>query len=369
MALFPVGAVLLAFGNYSQYGYDAPLWMRLVPLALVCAAVAVRRAAPGWGLAAGIAGLGGDFALGISLPVVFIFTDCLYAFAAYGPRRAMRRLIAAAIGASLAVGALVFALGGGLEGIVTTTALAAVVFVSPAATGVIVRQARERAVLEAERAEQEARLGEVRRHEAVLMERTRMARELHDTVANYLSAIALQATGLQARERLDEATLKRSVAAIRQSSVEGLAELRRIIRLLRTVAADDELASYRLGQLPALIDRMRAAGLDCGLAVAGEERALPGEVETAVFRVVQESLTNALKYGSDARVRLDYGAEKVGIAVENRIHADGAAVPGSGSGLVGMTERVRLLGGSVSAGHRDGCWRVEAAIPLLEEGR
>ncbi|GAB3236266.1 histidine kinase [Glycomyces halotolerans] len=362
-ALFAAGSVLTALGSYERFVVDLPIAVRFVPLALVCFGVAVRRAHPGWCLTAGLAGFGIELGIGISLAAICILTDNLYSFARYGPRRALQIMLPATAACILAYGVWAALGGNSVAAVVSTMAIAAVILVSPPITAIIVRQAHDRAELEAERAEQTARLADARRREAVLRERTLMARELHDTVANYLSAIALQSTGLQAREHLDAATVQRSVAAIRQSSVDGLAELRRIIGLLRGGEADEELAAFRLDQLPELVDRMRRVGLKVELDIEGPPREVPDAVATAAYRVVQESLTNALKYGADAAVAIAYEPERLTVAVDNAIDASAAAVPSGGAGLVGMTERVRLLGGTVRTGPDGERWHVRAEIP------
>lgn len=365
--LYAAGAVLIGLGSFEPYWSEAPLALRFAPPALVCLGVVFRRASPALCLSLGVAGFGTELAIGLTLVTACVFTDNIYAFARYGPRKALRPMTVTAVAAVLVFTVWAFLEIDDAGAVLSTAAIGAIILISPIGTAVIVRQAHDRARLEAERAEQQASLAEARRHEAVLRERTTMARELHDTVANYLSAIALQSTGLQARADLDEETLKRSVDAIRQSSVEGLAELRRIIGLLRSVDADEELAAYRLDQVPDLVERMRRVGLKVDFAVAGPERELPGQVETAAFRVVQEGLTNVLKHGSDASVRIDYGSERLTVTVENAVAAPAVSVPG-GAGLVGMTERVRLLGGAVKAGPSGGAWRVRAEIPTEGTG-
>ncbi|THV28482.1 sensor histidine kinase [Glycomyces paridis] len=360
--LFALGAVLIGLGSFEHYS-EAPLALRFVPLALTCAGVVIRRAAPGWCLALGTVGLGIEVVIGFSLGTACIFTDNLYSFARYGRRDRVRPLAVAAGALTLTAAVWVAIESHSAAGTLSTAAIAAIVLVSPVATGVIVRQAHDRASLEAERAEQANRLADVRRREAVLRERTLMARELHDTVANYLSAIALQSTALQARRDLDAATVRDSVAAIRSSSVEGLAELRRIIGLLRAGDEGEELASYRLDQLPELVERMRAVGLKVDFAIVGPQRELPGEVELTAYRVVQEALTNALKYGSDAAVEVAFECEDVTVTVVNAVSGRPGEVPGGGAGLLGMTERVRLLGGRVQVGPEGDRWRVRAEIP------
>ncbi|MCC3761905.1 histidine kinase [Glycomyces sp. TRM65418] len=365
--LFFAGASLLALGSYERFGIEVPDRVRYVPLLLVCTGVVLRRARPGVTLALGVLGFGTEFAIGFSLAVVFVFTDNLYSYARYGSRRGLAIMMPAVVAVVLAVGVYVAVTDGRAASVISSLAIAALVTASPVFTGVIVRQAHERAMLEAERAEQTARLADVRRREAVLRERTLMARELHDTVANYLSAIALQSTALQARKDLDAETMRTSVAAIRSSSVEGLAELRRIIGLLRAAengtGEGEELASFRLDQVPELVERMRAVGLKVDFTTEGPVRALPGEVELTAYRVVQEALTNVLKYGSDAAVAIRYGDDRVTVEVANAVRPGTDLVPSGGAGLVGMTERVRLLGGKVRAGPEGRRWRVHAEIP------
>jgi signal transduction histidine kinase len=361
--LFAVGCLLIGMGNVEDYFPDLPRIVRFGPLLLVCIGVAIRRAAPGWCLAIGTVGFGIEIGIGLTLATVCVYTDNLYAYARYGPRGKVRVLAPTVAVAIVVLGGLTVLDGGGAPQLVTVLAIGAVVLLSPIATGIIVRQAHDRANLEAERAEQTARLADVRRREAVLRERTLMARELHDTVANYLSAIALQSTALQARKDLDAETLRTSVAAIRSSSVEGLAELRRIIGILRAGDEGEDLASFRLDQVPDLVERIRAVGLKVDFDVEGTPRELPGEVELTAYRVVQEALTNALKYGSDACVLVAYEPGRLTVRVENDLHTEAEPVPGGGAGLVGMTERVRLLGGKVHAGPDGDRWRVLAEIP------
>ncbi|RRS01832.1 sensor histidine kinase [Glycomyces terrestris] len=361
--LFAIGAVLIGLGSYERYVEGLPLAVRLVPLALTCLGVAVRRASPSWCLGLGTVAIGIEIGIGLTFATVCVFTDNLYSFARYGPRRSVRVLVPAVTTAVLLLGGLTYLEGAEAVGVLTTIAVGAVVLLSPIATGVIVRQAHDRAELERERAEQTARLADVRRREAVLRERTLMARELHDTVANYLSAIALQSTALQSRKDLDSDAVRTSIAAIRASSVDGLAELRRIIGILRTGEEGEELASFRIDQIPELAERMRAVGLQVDFRVEGPPRDLPGEVELTAYRVVQEALTNALKHGCDAEATVRFVPGALVVTVVNALGDKAEAVPGTGSGLVGMTERVRLLGGKVHAGPDGGKWAVRAEIP------
>jgi signal transduction histidine kinase len=192
-------------------------------------------------------------------------------------------------------------------------------------------------------------------------------------VANHLSAIAIHATGAQSlakRRELDPADpLLATMGVIRENSVQGLAEMRRMIGLLR---ARDE-SSYeapRLDALDTLLARLTAAGAATGLCFEATEEGERGElsapVELAAYRIVQESLTNALKHAAPGLVslRLTYGQDSVSIAVDSLHHTEGRAkLPSARTGLVGMGERAGLLGGSFTAGADGAWWRVRAELP------
>ncbi len=147
------------------------------------------------------------------------------------------------------------------------------------------------------RAEQTALLAEMDRVQAVTAERARMARELHDMVANHLSAIAIHSTAALSLD--DPDTSRESLGVIRENSVAGLAEMRRLIGILRD-GDDEPAATPTLEGLPALVEGARANGLDVTLD-AGHVQ-VPAPVELAAYRIVQESLTNALKHASPGRV-------------------------------------------------------------------
>ncbi|MCZ9341007.1 histidine kinase, partial [Streptomyces sp. TRM76130] len=178
------------------------------------------------------------------------------------------------------------------EALLIGVAVGIVVF-APASTGLIVRSHREAADAARLRAEQTALLAEADRVQAVSAERARMARELHDMVANHLSAIAIHSSAALSLD--DPVTTQRALGVIRENSVEGLAEMRRLIGILRDTGGDTEpSAAPTLSGLGALVDGARANGLDVDLDAAhGTD--LPTPVELAAYRIVQESLTNALK--------------------------------------------------------------------------
>ncbi|MEU1022470.1 histidine kinase, partial [Streptomyces sp. NPDC005904] len=242
----------------------------------------------------------------------------------------------------------------------------------PAATGSLVRNHREAAAAARLRAEQTALLAEMDRVQAVTAERARMARELHDMVANHLSAIAIHSTAALSLD--DPATSKDALAVIRENSVEGLAEMRRLIGILRDDSGDLEpAAAPTLDGLTALIEGARTNGLDVALEDARPPRGpeLPAPVGLAAYRIVQESLTNALKHASPGRVtvRLTQEPRALKVRVTSPYDAPaGPRAPGSGAGLVGMRERTELLGGTFESGpensHDGMAWTVSVSLPV-----
>ncbi len=381
---FVLGAVMLALGGYAGLPATIPVsrWVFLIPLAVLCVALGLRRVAPLTGLGIGVVAVTGDVLLGASLANVLVFSQVLYDMCVHGPawlwRWALRISIAlTALGAGAGV-----VVTGSWRGAAVGIPFALVLVLS-VVSAISVRQYRDQAAAERARAEQTARLSELDRQQAVAAERTRMARELHDLVANHLSAVAIHATALLSVPDLDRAASRQALQVIRASSVQGLAEMREMVNLLRDPAAPDQGAveppgvatlrqgyasnrgqAVRLADAERLFDVVRRAGLAVTVSVAGPEQPLPVDVDLAAYRILQESLTNALKHG-DGRVEVSIGYEPrtVRLRVTNSISASGSPVPGSGSGLTGMRERAELLGGRLSAQRCGDTWQVRAQLP------
>ncbi|MEV4620016.1 histidine kinase [Asanoa sp. NPDC049573] len=346
----------------------APEWLIYLPMVTASGAVALRRRAPRTGLAIGTAALVADLALGGSIGTLLIYTQVLYDACVFGPARLWRR----ALEVSIVVVAATAVLGVISEGSVRGLALgipAVLVLVLPILTGLSVRQYRDQAELARSRAEQTARVAELDRRQAVAAERTRMARELHDMVANHLSVVAIHATAALSVPNLSAAQVEESLRVIRQNSVQGLAEMRQMIEVLRGpegMPGDDPVAPG-LAEVEHLVSGARAAGLAVELTTTGSPRALPVGVDLAGYRIVQESLTNALKHGTGtASVTVDYGPDEVRLTVHNPVASPGPLDHlGGGAGLIGMRERAALLRGRLDAGPDTGArWRVVAALPL-----
>jgi signal transduction histidine kinase len=365
------GAVLFALRTYPlnpEHPLAPPDWLFLPPMVVAAASLLLRRRAPLACLGLGVAAVAADAALGSSLATILIFTQVLYDVCVHGPSATWRWLLRISIGVTVAGAVVVVAATGSWRGAAWVGVLGVLVLLFPVVTGLSVRQYRDQAQAERQRAEQTARLADLDRRHAVTAERHRMARELHDVVANHLSAVAIHATAAQAAFDHDQATVRAALAVIRDSGVQGLAELRQLIRLLRDPEQPaDPLARVRLAEADRLVEAVRQAGLPAELSVRGTPRPLPAEVELAAYRILQESLTNALKHaaGLPARALVDYRPDAVAVTVENPLPPPPEGVAdGAGAGLVGMRERAALLHGSFAAGPAGSCWRVHAELPV-----
>ncbi len=220
-----------------------------------------------------------------------------------------------------------------------------------------VRDLEERA-LEAERGRDEAA-----RHLAA-QERLRIARELHDSLTHSISVVQVQAgvAAHLARRRGEE--VPAPLLAIQEAGQDAARELRATLGVLR---ADDEAGPSGLERVPGLLARMRAAGLTVTWSVTGPQRSLPPEVDQAVYRIVQEALTNVTRHAgqASAAVRLCYTPGELTVQVDDDEAGPSRPPAVPGLGLIGMRERVTSLGGALTAGPRPGGgFTVRADLPL-----
>ncbi|MFG3284757.1 sensor histidine kinase [Streptomyces sp. NPDC048111] len=371
------GLLLWALGLHTQGGRPLGGAWVLLPLAGTAGLELLRRTAPRAALTLGTCLVVLDqFTLG-SLATVVMFTDLVYAAVLYGTPASARRIPVTTglitVGATIGFYAWFQKPEALLIGVVT-----ALVSFAPATTGALVRNHREEAESARLRAEQTALLAEMDRGQAVVAERARMARELHDMVANHLSAIAIHSTAALSLD--DAATTRQALTVIRENSVDGLAEMRRLIGLLRDTGGPDEPAvAPTLAGLDALLAQARTNGADSGLVFTLDDGragrgSLPAPVELAAYRIVQESLTNALKHAAPGTVEvvLTRADGLLTVRVTSpRGDRTGPRAPGSGAGLIGMRERTELLGGTFAAGPVTGAdgaelWRVGVQLPCEE---
>jgi signal transduction histidine kinase len=227
-----------------------------------------------------------------------------------------------------------------------------------------------------ERAERLQREREAQAKAAVAAERARIARELHDVVAHNVSVMVVQADGAAYVLDASPDQAKQALSTISQTGRLALAEMRRLLGLLR--ASDDSGGEYvpqpGVDQLGDLIDQVRGAGLPVDFAVDGTPRPLSSGVELTAYRIVQEALTNTRKHGGpDARatVHITYGDAELQMLIEDdgrgaqhELYEEGGA-DGLGQGMIGMRERIAMVGGTLDTGPRPGGgFRISAALPL-----
>jgi signal transduction histidine kinase len=294
----------------------------------------------------------------------------LYAVAAHEPRRWG---VVAAI-AILELGVLLAALKyAGDATLPSFVALSAFV-VAACAVGVYMRTRRQHIATLQERALQLERERDQQARLAAASERARIAREMHDVVAHNLSVMIALADGAQLTAAQDPDRAERAMGAVSSTGRDALEEMRRLLGVLRDgEQADTPLTPQPdIDALDGLLEQVRAAGLATRLTRTGAPAAVSPGAQLAIYRLVQEALTNTLKHArgaSAAEVRLHYDADTLSLeVVDNGAPAAGPAT-GGGHGLAGMRERAAAYGGAVEAGpHSQGGWRVRARIPLVMDG-
>ncbi|GAA1953259.1 sensor histidine kinase [Kitasatospora viridis] len=240
------------------------------------------------------------------------------------------------------------------------------------ALGDALRSRRELLLSYRERAERAERTKEAEAQKRVTEERIRIARELHDVVAHHITLVNAQAGVAHHLMRRDPEHAYQALERIRDTSRAALDELRATVGLLRGRDDGEEPREPTpgLADLPALLDSFRHAGLTVGLERGGPDGELPQLTELTAYRIIQEALTNTHKHAGAgaALVRLETGAAALTITVTDDGNGRGGG-PGTGHGMIGMHERARSAGGTLSAGPRPGGgFRVHAELPLRPKG-
>jgi signal transduction histidine kinase len=219
--------------------------------------------------------------------------------------------------------------------------------------------------------ERRARLAERERdlaaREAVVAERARIARELHDAIAHDVSMMVVQAGAERRVLDRDDTSTGEVLATIEQIGRGALTEMRRLVGMLREDDDNPLAPQPGIADLPRLVAQVGDAGLAVELAIDGERRGLPVGIELSAYRIVQEALTNALKHAGDARVSVHvrYGAESLELEIIDDGVGVATPIASGGHGLVGMRERVALYGGRLDAGRRpSGGFAVRVLLPI-----
>jgi signal transduction histidine kinase len=248
---------------------------------------------------------------------------------------------------------------------------------APWAAGRTIRLRREReSVLNAEN-ERLQRDQQEQSARAVAEERSRIARELHDVVSHAISVTVLQARGARRTLHTDPVAARKALDAIEQTNTAALGDMRRLLAVLRdtepeSLVTEDHAPQPSLAHLERLITHVRDSGVPVEVDVVGTPQDLPPGVDLSAYRIVQEALTNVLKHTAQARVRvlLAYADDALSVTVTD----DGipgplnGTEPGGGHGLIGIRERVAVVGGDVEAGPRPaGGYEVRARLPFALE--
>ncbi|MER5554227.1 sensor histidine kinase [Streptomyces sp. NPDC002793] len=352
-----------------------------VPIAVgLCAVVALRRRAPEKMLLLGIVMGLAQLLFGVRPDVPdFALLVITYTVATVGERWASRL----ALGCSLIAAGLSRlrwsddAPTGGWVHTAGYVVIMTVPFVLAWVLGDSIRTRRAYFSQLEERAARLEREREAQSKVAVAAERARIARELHDVVAHNVSVMVVQADGAAYVMDTSPEQAKQALETISGTGRQALAEMRRLLGVLRTGDAQESgeyVPQPDVGQIEELVGKVRETGLAVDFKIEGTPRPLPSGVELTAYRIVQEALTNTRKHGgpdAGASVRLVYFDDGLGLLVEDdgrgaphELYADGGA-DGAGQGMIGMRERVGMVGGTLDAGPRQGGgFRISALLPL-----
>jgi signal transduction histidine kinase len=352
---------------------EGPRWVNVIAAAGVTLPIAFRRRAPLAVAPLMIAvvvlqeALGGDITENSVAPMITI-PIAVYALAAYSDR--------ARAFAGLAVLMVLIWLDVLLADSTSASdfLFTALLVGGPWLVGRIVNTRVELAEVLRDKAERLEREHAKQAELAVAEERARIARELHDVVAHNVSVMVVQAAAARRMVDQNPEKARQALESVEETGRDALREMRRMLGMLRKGDEDLALAPQpSIAEIDWLLERARDAGLDVDLTIEGEKKRLQSSVDLSAFRIVQEALRNTLKHAGPARahVTVRYGERDVELEVSD----DGRTVPARnsngevvGQGLVGMRERVAMLGGRMEAGYRkDGGFGVHATLPLEQE--
>ncbi len=350
----------------TQHNGHGAIPRLLIALAVTSVALLLRHRAPLVAMATVlIVAVGINYSPVVVLPVLF----CVFTVAEYADRRFV--IGAAVLAAAVLVTTPI------IHGAPLTNLPPIIGHIVPVglavALGLYLRARADFVTGLQERAERLEREQELLAHQAVADERVQIARELHDVVAHNVSLMVVQAQALAATGSRDEQQ-QTALGRVADLGREALSEMHRMLDVLRLQSdAEVERAPQPgVAELRTLIDRTREAGIGASLVVTGGARELPPGVETSIYRIVQEALTNVVRHAraKHATVTLLYTPETLDVTIVDDGVGPAQANNGNGStprhGLVGMRERVAVFGGSLSTGpgpDRAG-YRVHASLPL-----
>jgi len=345
---------------------EGPLWLNLVILVWIALTFAWRRSHPVVPLVATLTGLTAMALWLTQPPDTFVAVLLLVSLSYAEGRHMQRRQSFYALGAGIAV-IVVLSISFDPNDIFFPVTF---FWILPWLAGRTIRNHTLLARELSEKAERAQHAHEEDERRAIALERNRIARELHDVLAHNLSVMVVQASA--ARRVLDKNPLQAIEVAelIERTGRDALAEIRQLFGPVRRGDGEELSGPPSIARVDDLARRARAAGMRVELRVSGDPVALPAGIDLAAYRIVQEALTNAIKYAgsANARVTVAYEPNEVALSIEDdgegprdRFELEEA---GGGHGLVGMRERAALYGGIVQAGRRrGGGFAVRARLP------
>jgi signal transduction histidine kinase len=233
------------------------------------------------------------------------------------------------------------------------------------------RLRRERMAELEDRALRAEREAERERRLSVAEERMRIARDLHDSAGHAINVILVHAGAGRLQAERDPAAAREAFGTIEEVARETVAEIDQLVGALRDDApprqgGDEVEPPPGVAALEGLVQRHRAAGMDVTTIIRGDRRPLPPRVDRGAYRILQEALTNAARYGDGtAQVQVAFGRSALELTVANPVRRDRTASDVDGHGIIGMRERAALLGGSLEVGAHNGRFQVHARLPLV----
>lgn len=365
----------VGFGHLED---TAGLVVAVCLTAVFCAALALRRVAPGLALAVSWAAAIAQMAVGMApLPGNVAIFGVLYTTAAYGSRVvfwlgfASTLVGAAAITVYLVLPPLI-ADGESFARILTTYVAAGLALFVAAALALMLSWTIGALVRTGIRA-RENRLARDRAEEQAVaeLERGRIARDMHDVVAHSLAVVIAQADGARYAAATDPSAATQALGTISTTARAALTDVRMLLTQLRHSEADGPQPT--LADLEGLYAQVRAAGVDLRVDVDPAPTGdVPASVQLAVYRILQEALTNALRHGDGGvvEVALAWHPDRVDLCIRNAASTDPPrAAETTGHGLIGMRERAQLVGGTLSAGRMGATFEVRASLPVRADER
>jgi signal transduction histidine kinase len=361
-AVFAFSLALLSHGNFDHFNRDLDVF-GVILAALASLPLAVRRVAPLPVLAVVTGATAALYGIEYGLGPPVGFAIALYSVAENRDEtRPGLRKVALALSIVVLLGPHLFSGRFAPELLLGAAVWAAAWFAGDRA-----RLRRERLVELEERALRAEREAERERRLAAAEERTRIARDLHDSAGHAINVILVQAGAARLLQDQDLDRSRAALETIEEVARETLGEIDQLIRVLREDGSPEEVEPPPgLAAVETLAARYRASGLAVTVSFDGARRPLAPGVDQAAYRILQEALTNASRHGSgSAEVEIDFRPSLLEVTVTNP--TPGGAANGAGHGIVGMRERAQLLGGSLEAGAADGLYRVRALLPFGEE--